>query len=57
MTVLGDGTYLNCGMVTPHRKRPHLALLTGEEQDNAHRKSLLSFRPCGMRFEPGFPFR
>ncbi|MDQ1032797.1 hypothetical protein QF035_010379 [Streptomyces umbrinus] len=39
VTVLGDGTYLNCGMVTPHRKRPHRALLAGEEEDNAaHRK-------------------
>ncbi len=38
MTVLGDGAYLNCGMVTPHRKRPYRALLTGEEEDNAHRK-------------------
>ncbi|QFR01551.1 transposase [Streptomyces phaeolivaceus] len=23
VTVLGDGVYLNCGMVVPHRKRPH----------------------------------
>lgn len=39
VTVLGDGAYLNCGMVTPHRKRPHRALLAGEEEDNAaHRK-------------------
>ncbi|MFM9613014.1 transposase family protein [Streptomyces niveiscabiei] len=39
MTVLGDGAYLNCGMVTPHRKRPRRALLPGEEEDNAaHRK-------------------
>ncbi|MGW2052004.1 transposase family protein [Streptomyces sp. NPDC001858] len=22
VTVLGDGDYLNCGMVVPHRKRP-----------------------------------
>ncbi|MGW2292041.1 transposase family protein [Streptomyces phaeochromogenes] len=39
VTVLGDGAYLNCGMVTPHRKRPHRPLLPGEEDDNAaHRK-------------------
>lgn len=39
VTMLGDGAYLNCGMVVPHRKRPHRALLPGEEEDNvAHRK-------------------
>ncbi len=39
MTVLADGAYLNCGMVTPHRKRPRRKLLPGEEDDNAaHRK-------------------
>ncbi|MEU5768468.1 transposase family protein, partial [Streptomyces asoensis] len=39
VTVLGDGAYLNCGMVVPHRKRPHRPLLPGEEDDNAaHRK-------------------
>lgn len=39
VTVLGDGAYLNCGMVVPHRKRPHRPLLPGEEEDNAaHRK-------------------
>lgn len=39
VTVLGDGAYLNCGMVVPHRKRPRRALLAGEEPDNAaHRK-------------------
>ncbi|MFE2522077.1 transposase family protein [Streptomyces mirabilis] len=39
VTVLGDGAYLNCGMVVPHRKRPRRALLAGEEADNAaHRK-------------------
>ncbi|MEW2426361.1 transposase family protein [Streptomyces nigra] len=39
VTVLGDGAYLNCGMVVPHRKRPHRPLLPGEENDNAaHRK-------------------
>ncbi|MEU6195949.1 transposase family protein [Streptomyces sp. NPDC047061] len=37
--VPGDGAYLNCGMVVPHRKRPHRPLLPGEEDDNAaHRK-------------------
>lgn len=39
VTVLADGTCLNCGMVTPHRKRPRRELLPGEESDNAaHRK-------------------
>ncbi|MFF7095756.1 transposase family protein [Streptomyces rubradiris] len=39
VTVLGDGAYLNCGMVVPHRKRPHRPLLPGEDEDNAaHRK-------------------
>ncbi|MEV7386467.1 transposase family protein [Streptomyces sp. NPDC091215] len=39
VTVLGDGAYLNCGMVVPHRKRPHRPLLKAEEDDNAaHRK-------------------
>ena len=38
-TILGDGAYINCGMVVPHRKRPRRALLAGEEADNAaHRK-------------------
>lgn len=39
VTVLGDGAYLNTGLVVPHRKRPGRALLPGEEADNAeHRK-------------------
>ncbi|MFD5861982.1 transposase family protein, partial [Streptomyces chartreusis] len=39
VTVLGDGAYLNCQMVVPHRKRPRRPLLPGEEADNAaHRK-------------------
>ncbi|WP_404200358.1 transposase family protein [Streptomyces tauricus] len=39
VTVLGDGAYLNCQMVVPHRKRPRRPLLAGEEADNAaHRK-------------------
>ncbi|SEE16589.1 DDE superfamily endonuclease [Streptomyces sp. TLI_105] len=38
-TVLGDGAYLNTGLVVPHRKRPGRALLSGEEKDNAeHRR-------------------
>jgi hypothetical protein len=38
-TVLGDGAYINTGLVVPHRKRPGLPLLKGEEEDNAaHRK-------------------
>jgi len=39
VTVLGDGAYINTGLVVPHRKRPGRALLPGEEEDNAeHRK-------------------
>ncbi|WP_030619049.1 IS5/IS1182 family transposase [Streptomyces fulvoviolaceus] len=39
VTVLGDGAYINTGLVVPHRKRPGRALLKGEEEDNAaHRK-------------------
>lgn len=39
MTVLGDGAYINTGLVVPHRKRPGRTLLPGEEDDNAgHRR-------------------
>lgn len=39
VTVLGDGAYINTGLVVPHRKRPGRALLPGEEEGNAgHRK-------------------
>jgi hypothetical protein len=39
VTVLGDGAYINTGIVVPHRKRPGRTLLKGEEEDNAaHRK-------------------
>ncbi|ELS51565.1 putative transposase (IS4 family) [Streptomyces viridochromogenes Tue57] len=39
VTVLGDGAYINTGLVVPHRKRPGRPLLKGEEADNAaHRK-------------------
>lgn len=39
VTVLGDGAYINTGLVVPHRKRPGRPLLTGEEADNAeHRR-------------------
>ncbi len=40
VTLLGDGAYLNCGMVTPHRKRPRRALLPGEEDDNAAHRTV-----------------
>ncbi|MEV3854947.1 transposase family protein [Streptomyces sp. NPDC050095] len=40
VTVLADGAYLNCGMVTPHRKRPRRALLPGEEADNAAHRTV-----------------
>ncbi|WP_282792759.1 transposase family protein [Streptomyces sp. CC224B] len=39
VTVLGDGAYVNTGLVVPHRKRQRRALLPGEEADNAeHRR-------------------
>lgn len=39
VTVLGDGAYINTGLIVPHRKRPGRPLLRGEEEDNAqHRK-------------------
>ncbi|MFF5538080.1 transposase family protein [Streptomyces cinerochromogenes] len=39
ITVLGDGAYINTGLIVPHRKRPGRPLLKGEEEDNAaHRK-------------------
>ncbi len=39
VTVLGDGAYLNTGLIVPHRKRSGRPLLNGEEEDNAeHRK-------------------
>ncbi|WP_443063035.1 transposase family protein [Streptomyces sp. NBC_00483] len=40
VTVLGDGAYLNCGMVVPHRKRPRRPLLPGEEDDNAAHRTV-----------------
>ena len=39
VTVLGDGAYINTGLVVPHRKRPGRPLLAGEEADNMeHRR-------------------
>ncbi|MGV9855538.1 transposase family protein [Streptomyces sp. NPDC003442] len=39
VTVLGDGAYINTGLIVPHRKRPGRPLLAGEEADNAeHRR-------------------
>lgn len=39
VTVLGDGAYINTGLVVPHRKRPGRRLLPGQEADNAeHRR-------------------
>lgn len=39
VTVLGDGAYINTGLIVPHRKRPGRPPLKGEEEDNAaHRK-------------------
>ncbi len=37
--MLGDGAYVNTGLIVPHRERPGRPLLKGEEEDNAaHRK-------------------
>lgn len=39
VTVLGDGAYLNTGLIVPHGERPGRPPLKGEEEDNAqHRK-------------------
>ncbi|WP_086738300.1 transposase [Streptomyces glaucescens] len=39
VTVLGDGAYINTGLIVPHRKRPGRPLLKAEEEDNAqHRR-------------------
>ncbi len=39
VTGLGDGAYLNTGLIVPHRKCPGRPLLKGEEEDDAaHRK-------------------
>ncbi|MFD3333881.1 transposase family protein [Streptomyces sp. NPDC058700] len=39
VTVLGDGAFINTGLVVPHRKRPGRALLAGQEEDNPeHRR-------------------
>nr|WP_242647061.1 MULTISPECIES: transposase family protein [Streptomyces] len=39
VTVLGNGAYINTGLIVPHRKRQGRPLLPGEEADNAeHRK-------------------
>ncbi len=35
VTVLGDGAYINTGLVVLHRKRPGRPLLKGEEEDKA----------------------
>lgn len=40
VSVLGDGAYLNCGMITPHRKCPRRDLLPGEEADHAAHRTV-----------------
>ncbi len=35
VTVLGDGAYINTGLIVPHRKRPGRPLLKGEEEERA----------------------
>lgn len=48
--ILGDGAYINTGLVVPHRKRPGRSLLPGEEADNAeHRNS----EPASSTPSPG----
>ncbi|EKX60230.1 hypothetical protein STRIP9103_02550 [Streptomyces ipomoeae 91-03] len=48
VTVLGDGAYINTGLVVPHRKRPGRPLLAGEEADNAkHCRVSGADAPCG----------
>ncbi|MGP3954273.1 transposase family protein [Streptomyces sp. 7N604] len=51
VTVLGDGAYINTGLVVPHRKRPGRALLKGEEEDNtfARMKNYKILRDCRQR--------
>ncbi|MFC8670422.1 transposase family protein [Streptomyces sp. NPDC057199] len=39
VTALGDGAYINTGLVVPHRRQPGRPLLAGEEEYNAeHRR-------------------
>ncbi|SOE32989.1 DDE superfamily endonuclease [Streptomyces sp. OK228] len=38
--MLGDGAYINTGLVVSHRKRPGRPLLTGEEADNAEHRQV-----------------
>ncbi|MGX1115691.1 hypothetical protein RKD37_001054 [Streptomyces ambofaciens] len=45
VTVLGDGAYINTGLIVPHRKRPRRELLPGEEDDNAATASTTPSRP------------
>ncbi|MCD9166300.1 transposase family protein [Streptomyces albireticuli] len=40
VTVLGDGAYINTGLIVPHRKRPRRPLMKGEEEDNAEHRRL-----------------
>lgn len=40
ITVLGDGAYINTGLVVPHRKRQRRPLLPGEEADNAEHRTV-----------------
>lgn len=40
VTVLGDGAYINTGLIVPHRKRPGRPLLKGEEDDNAAHRNV-----------------
>lgn len=40
VTVLGDGAYINTGLLVPHRKRPGRPLLAGEEADNAEHRGV-----------------
>ncbi len=47
VTVLGDGAYINTGLVAAHRKRPGRPFLPGEETDNAEHRQPRPVRRLG----------
>ncbi len=40
MTVLGDGAFINTGLIVPHRKRPRRPLLERKGEDNAAHRNV-----------------
>ncbi|MFK4227941.1 hypothetical protein [Streptomyces sp. NPDC019890] len=48
VTVLGEGAYINTGLIVPHRKRPGRPLLSGKEKDDAE--------PCRVPARVGHAF-